>query len=105
MEENKEVGLGDCVIAVTGLNEELQEEDLIDLFTEFGPVKSVHFNIDKKQGYAKGYAFIEYENKADASKAIDKMHKEEIAERQIKVDWAFREDPKKRKHRSRRRSD
>ena len=89
---------------MTGLYEEIQEEDLLDIFTEFGAVKSCHLNIDKKTGYVKGYAFIEYESISNAKKAIDKMDGEDIVGYKVKVDWVFRKDPKRRKHRSRKRS-
>ena len=85
---------------MSGIYEELQEEDLLDIFTEFGPIKTLHFNIDKRTGYAKGYALIEYE-KGNAEKAIEKMNGEDIAGQKVKVDWAFKKE-KKRRHRRRR---
>lgn len=96
--------VGDCVLCITGLNEELQEEDLLDVFSEFGAIKNLHFNLDKRTGYAKGYAFIEYENRHDASDAIKGMDGKEIAEKKVRIDWAFKTEGKsKSKHRSKRR--
>ena len=87
---------------MTGLYEELQEEDLLDIFTEFGSIKSLHFNIDKRTGYAKGYAFIEYQSKDNGRKAIDKMNGEEVAGQKVKIDWAFKKERKRSRHRRRR---
>ena len=86
------------------MNEELQEEDLLDVFSEFGAVKNLHFNLDKRTGYAKGYAFIEYEQRDDAADAIKGMDGKEVAEQKVRIDWAFKPEGKaKGKHRSRRR--
>ena len=49
--------------------------------------------MDRKTGYAKGYALIEYANLEEAEEAIKNMNGEEIYERKVKVDWAFRAIP------------
>ena len=82
--------MGECVLCITGLNEELQEEDLLDVFSEFGPVKNLHFNFDRRTGYAKGYAFIEYETIKDATDALNEMNGKEVAGKEVRIDWAFK---------------
>jgi RNA-binding protein 8A len=82
--------VGECVLCITGLFEELQEEDLLDVFSEFGPVKNLHFNLDRRTGYAKGYAFIEYESLDSAKSALSEMNGKEVAGKDIKIDWAFK---------------
>ena len=49
------------IIIVTQLHDESMEDDIFDTFSKFGQVKSIHLNMDRKTGYAKGYALIEYE--------------------------------------------
>lgn len=60
---------------------------------------NLHFNLDKRTGYAKGYAFIEYGTKDDAKQAIEGMNGKEIAGKQVKIDWAFKEEGRKSKNR------
>ena len=41
------------VIFVTGLNEEVNEEDVEDKFNDFGKVREVRMNLDHRTGYVK----------------------------------------------------
>ena len=84
------------VIIVTGLHEELQEEDLQDTFSEYGEIKNCVLNVDRRTGYVKGYALLEYESIDEAKKAIKELNGSEIAGKPIKVDWAFKKPPARR---------
>ena len=49
--------------------------------------------MDRKTGYAKGYALLEYASLEEAQEAIREGNGEELLEKNMKVDWAFQEKP------------
>ena len=77
------------VLFVTGLHEEAQEDDVVDAFADFGDVKDVRLNLDRRTGFAKGYAFVEFGSKAEADAAVEGMHGKDILGKAIAVDFAF----------------
>ena len=63
--------------------------DISDSFSEFGQVKSIHVNLDRRTGFCKGYALVEYKSKSQAQDAINALHGTELLGKTVHVDWAF----------------
>mmetsp|Transcript_2546 Transcript_2546/g.3751 ORF Transcript_2546/g.3751 Transcript_2546/m.3751 type:complete len:142 (+) Transcript_2546:99-524(+) len=84
------------ILFVTGLHEEAEEDDLQEAFSEYAPVKYICMNRDRRTGFAKGYAFVEYETFTEAQDTINGLHGKQVLGKQVGVDWAFVKSTKAR---------
>ena len=75
-------------IYVGNLSFEVEQEDLKEVFSEYGTVKNIHLPKDRETGRKRGFAFVEMESEADEDKAIQALDGAEWMERELKVNKA-----------------
>ena len=75
-------------IYVGNLSYSMTDEDLRDLFAEFGEVASANVIMDKFSGQSKGFGFVEMPQQADAEAAIKALNDQDVKGRRIKVNQA-----------------
>ena len=71
------------------------EEELREMFLQYGEVASMNLIMDKYSGRSKGFGFVEMPNNAEADQAIKGLNKSMVSGREIKVNQA--EDRRKKK--------
>ena len=64
------------------------ESELRALFEQFGQITRVHIAKDRETGRARGFAFVEMANDAEAAQAISSLNGKDVNGRALKVNEA-----------------
>lgn len=72
-------------IYVGNLPFNLEEDNLKEIFEEYGEVTSAKIIMDKFTGRSKGFGFVEMANDDEANKAIEELNNAEVGGRNVKV--------------------
>jgi len=75
-------------IYVGNLPYQISEEELKEVFDEFGTVESAKIIMDKYSGRSKGFGFIEMPNDEEAKQAIESLNDSDVKGRNIRVNQA-----------------
>ena len=75
-------------VFVGNMNFQTTEAELRALFEPFGQVTRVHIAMDRETGRARGFAFVEMPNDAEATKAMSGLDGKEVGGRALKVNEA-----------------
>lgn len=86
---NFPVAVEGWVLFVRGVHEEASEEDVSELFSEYGSVSNVCVNMDRRTGFVKGYALVEFKTFEEANNARENLNETSLLNRTIYVDWGF----------------
>jgi cold-inducible RNA-binding protein len=73
---------------VGNMSFQTSEADLRALFEPFGQISRVHIAMDRETGRARGFAFVEMPNDAEAAKAIAGLDGKDVGGRNLKVNEA-----------------
>jgi RNA recognition motif-containing protein len=75
-------------IYVGNLSYEVTQDDIVNVFTEYGTVKRVQIPTDRETGRKRGFAFVEMASEAEESAAIEALDGAEWMDRTLKVNKA-----------------
>ena len=75
-------------IYIGNLSFQAEQEDLLDLFSQYGEVAKCSLPLDRETGRKRGFAFVEMANEADEQKAVDDLQNVEWMGRMIRVNKA-----------------
>ena len=75
-------------IYVGNLSYEVTEDDLSQIFAEYGTVNRVQLPTDRETGRVRGFAFVEMGTEAEETAAIDALDGAEWMGRDLKVNKA-----------------
>ena len=71
----------------------ITENELENLFNEFGAIKSIKIITDNETGRSRGFGFVEFENREDGESAIEQLAGKELHGRELVINESR---PKKR---------
>jgi RNA recognition motif-containing protein len=75
-------------IYVGNLNYKVNEDELREVFEEYGTVDSAKVITDKYSGRSKGFGFVEMANQEEAEKAIEELNGATLENREMVVNEA-----------------
>eukprot|EP00002_Diphylleia_rotans_P022069 TRINITY_DN4314_c0_g3_i3.p1 TRINITY_DN4314_c0_g3~~TRINITY_DN4314_c0_g3_i3.p1 ORF type:complete len:169 (-),score=14.67 TRINITY_DN4314_c0_g3_i3:189-695(-) len=77
-------------LTISDLSRNVTAEHLREIFSTFGPLRSVKRPMDTRVNLPRGYAYVEYESRADAEKARTAMDEGQIDGRVVKINFTLR---------------
>lgn len=75
-------------IYVGNLPKDADEDDLLEMFGEYGTVRNIKIIRDRFTNISRGYAFLEMPDEGAAAKAIEEWDQGSIDDQVIRVDVA-----------------
>lgn len=66
----------------------MSEQDLEELFAQYGTVSSAKIIRDRESGRSKGFGFVELDSSSDGNSAIEELNGREVMGRSLTVNEA-----------------
>jgi translation initiation factor 3 subunit G len=82
-------------VRVSNLSDDVTDQDLRVLFGRFGSIQRVYLAKDRETGMSRGFAFINFYDREDAQRAIDKLNGHGYDHLILSVAWATPSTDKK----------
>jgi cold-inducible RNA-binding protein len=73
------------------------DDDLADMFKDFGTVQSAKVIFDRETNRSKGFGFVEFETAEEAKAAIDALNNQDVQGRKIIVNEARPQEERPRR--------
>lgn len=80
-------------LLIRNLDRSITEEELKDLFSDYGAVQSCNLVMDKVTGESKGFAFVEMPKPGDAKAAMKSLNNQTVGNSKIRVKKAEEKKP------------
>lgn len=85
----------DTKLYVGNLPYSITDDQLGELFAQFGTVSSAMVISDRNSGRSKGFGFVEFATKEEADKAIEGLHGKDYEGRNLVVNVARPKEPRR----------
>lgn len=86
-------------IFIGNLSYHMEDEELADLFAQYGDVESARVIKDRETGRSRGFAFVVMNNNDDANNAIESLNGHEVNGRPMRVNEAIEKERRERRPR------
>ncbi|RKP28158.1 eukaryotic translation initiation factor 3 subunit G-domain-containing protein [Syncephalis pseudoplumigaleata] len=75
-------------LRVTNLSEDVQDDDVRELFRSFGPISRIYVSKDRDTGLCRGFAFVTFLGRSDAQRALEAINGYGYDNLILCVEWA-----------------
>eukprot|EP01064_Diplonema_japonicum_P026284 TRINITY_DN376_c4_g1_i1.p1 TRINITY_DN376_c4_g1~~TRINITY_DN376_c4_g1_i1.p1 ORF type:complete len:282 (+),score=88.70 TRINITY_DN376_c4_g1_i1:44-847(+) len=77
-----------CTVRITNISEDISEDDLRSLFTQYGQISRSYVAVDRVTKERRGFAFITFKKQEDAANAIRNLDRHPFNHVILNVGWA-----------------